>query len=355
MSTLAPPAPSEVAALHERIEFLEDILRCLPAGLIVIDDAQKIAFCNPMADEIRGVGKRVGGAVADCHPERSQHALEAVLERFRKGEAGKHHPIVIERANGWQVHYARITASDGAYRGIVWLANDISRQQKLQQQLVHEERVAGLGRMAAKLGHEVKNPLNIIAGAVHNLAASRELSDSSREMLEIVTTQLGRLESLVDHLREVTRPLRAQSRPTDVVRLMKGTVAALAGRATVELRIPQPLPEVSVDPELFERLLLNALDNALRATGDAGLVTVSASLDTRPEGEWLVLEISDDGPGVPQAVLDHLFEPFLTTRPDGTGLGLVIMREVCLLHGGELAVHNLPEGGAQVVARLRSR
>lgn len=345
----------DIDALWRRVAFLEDVLRCLPAGLIVIDEEGCIAFCNPVADAIRGVGKRLGGPVSECHPRRSQGALATVFEGFRSGENGSQHPLVIERANGWQVSYARVTSPEGRFRGIAWLANDISRQQELQQQLVHQERISGLGRMAAKLGHEVKNPLNIIAGAVHNLSALGEWSDTSREMLQIVTTQLARLEDLVDHLREVTRPLKAQPRPVAVGQIVKDAVAALSSRAMIDLALPAGLPDVNVDPVLFECLLHNAIDNAVRAAGDSGIVSVTITLDTRPEGEWLVIEVRDDGAGFPQEVLDHLFEPFVTTRPDGTGLGLVIMREVCLLHGGDLAVSNLPEGGAHVVARLRSR
>ncbi|MHB0968352.1 MAG: sensor histidine kinase [Thermoanaerobaculia bacterium] len=353
-SEIAPMQP-DLDALWRRVAFLEDVLRCLPAGLIVIDEEGCIAFCNPVADAIRGVGKRLGGPVSECHPRRSQGALATVFEGFRSGETGSQHPLVIERANGWQVSYARVTSPEGRFRGIAWLANDISRQQELQQQLVHQERISGLGRMAAKLGHEVKNPLNIIAGAVHNIRAAGRLDDASREMIDIVENQLARLEALVDHLREVTRPLKVQPRPASVDRIVRDAVGILSSRASIDVALPPSMPKVNVDPALFERLLLNALDNAVRAAGVAGHVSVRVALDTRPEGEWVVLEVNDDGAGIPQSVLDHLFEPFVTTRPDGTGLGLVIMREVCLLHGGELTVSNLPEGGAQVLARLRSR
>src|SRR5690606_37841660 len=111
------------------------------------------------------------------------------------------HPIVLEPANRWEVSYSRVTGDDATYRGIVWLAHDIARQKQLQQQLLHQERISGLGRMAAKLAHEVKNPLNIIAGAVHNLRRTSE-DEMSAEMIEIIDQQLVRLQGLIDHLRE---------------------------------------------------------------------------------------------------------------------------------------------------------
>jgi PAS domain S-box-containing protein len=346
------PSIDEIEALRERVTLLEDVIRCLPAGLIITDEEQRIVACNPLADQIRGVGQRVGQSVAECHPERSRQALDAVYERFRSGPIEKQHPIVIERSNGWQVHYARISREDGSFRGIAWLANDIARLKRLEEQLVHQERIAGIGRMAAKLAHEIKNPLNIMAGALHNIRRDG-LDEEAAEMVSMVGEQLERIRGVVDHLREVTRPLRPQVRPTSLRRLLRETVKAVG--IPVELSISESVPEVTVDPELVQRLLVNALDNAHRSAGDHGTLTIRARVDTGTDGEWLILEVEDDGPGFPEAVLDHLFEPFLTTRPDGTGLGLVIMREVCRLHRGELSVENLPDGGACVTARLAAR
>lgn len=343
----------EIESLLERLALLEDVVRCLPAGLIVIDANERIAMCNPLADEIRGVGRRVGGPVDECHPGRSRHALTNVLDRFRSGDADLQHPIVLERANRWQVSYSRVTGSDGEYRGIAWLAHDISKQKQLQQQLLHQERISGLGRMAAKLAHEVKNPLNIIAGAVHNLKRLHEDADS-HEMIAIVDEQLARIGGLIDHLREATRPLKPQPRPTDVGRLVRDVVRAMPGTRRVEV-ITGDATEATVDPELLQRLVCNAVGNAVCAAGPSGRIEVRVSLETQPNGEWLQIEFIDDGPGFTQEVLDHLFQPFVTTRPDGTGLGLVIMREVCLLHSGELTVSNEEAGGARVTARLLTR
>ena len=342
----------EIESLRDRVALLEDVIRCLPAGLIVTDEEQRIVACNPLADHIRGVGQRVGQSVAECHPERSRQALDSVYERFRSGPIEKQHPIVIERSNGWQVQYARISREDGSFRGIAWLASDIARLKRLEEQLVHQERIAGIGRMAAKLAHEIKNPLNIMAGALHNIPREG-MDEEPAEMLALVREQTERIRSVVDHMREVTRPLRPEVRPTVLHRLVRETVRALGEQ--VELSVPESLPEVTVDPELIRRLLVNGVDNARRAAGAGGTVTLSANVETGTDGEWVVLEIEDDGPGFPEHVLDHLFEPFLTTRPDGTGLGLVIMREVCRLHRGELSVENLSGGGARVTARLAAR
>lgn len=347
-------ATASVEELTRRLSLLEDVFRCLPAGLIVIDDEENIVACNPLADEIRGVGERIGGPVAECHPGRSRGALKTVLRRFRDGSPDVQHPIVLERANRWEVSYSRVTGNDGSYRGIVWLAHDIARQKQLQQQLLHQERISGLGRMAAKLAHEVKNPLNIIAGAVHNLRRTME-DEVSSEMIEIIDQQLVRLQGLIDHLREATRPLKPQRRACDPARITRDVLRAMPEGQHVRLVLDARGDEVSVDPELLERLLMNGVANAVRAAGRDGAVVLRVSTEVEEKGEWLSIEFVDDGPGFSREVLNHLFEPFVTTRPDGTGLGLVIMREICLLHGGDLKVVNLPGGGARVTARLLTR
>jgi len=331
-------------------------VECLPAGLIVVDEDGAIVYCNPLGDAIREVGERLGEGIASCHPPHTHEALEQVFATLRQQDPSRPHPIVVERRNRWEITYSRISDREGRFRGVAWMAHDISRQKELQRRVLHQERLSGLGRMAARLAHDVKNPLNVIAGAVHNLRA--ECANAAQaEMLALIAEQTQRLSSLVDRLRQLTRPLNPQLQRVEPVALIRRAVEAarrsLPGRVRLEL---QPgLGEILVDPHLVERLLDNALDNALRAAGGNGTVRVFAARDTRAEGEWLVLQVDDDGPGFPPTVLEQLFEPFVTTRPEGTGLGLSIMREICLLHGGDLTVENLSPTGARVTARLLSR
>jgi len=339
------------------LEFVLDVLRSLPVGIILIDEAGRIVYANPLAREIRGVGTRIGGTLDDCHPGRTHGALHKVLDRFREAPADEQHPLVVQRGNRWQIWYSRITDTAGAFRGIIWLAQDISQQKELQRRLLHHERLAGVGRMSAWLAHEIKNALNIVSGAVHNLRRSASRDEGQREMVEIIQNQVDRLTEFIDRLRQMTRPLEARPQPCDVVELVRDTIRVHAAQHPCEFQLDVEGSHgvVRLDPALVQRLLENGLANAARAAGPDGTVKVRLALDTQLRGEWVVLEITDDGHGLPAEVMDHLFEPFLTTSPDGTGLGLPIMREICRLHGGDLDVTNRVEGGARVTARLLSR
>ncbi len=343
----------EATIQEERLQLLEDAFRCLPAGLIIVDAEGTIVYCNPLADAIRGVGERVGHPVAGCHPSRALPALAKLLERFRHAPPDRDHPLVVERGGKWEVLYQRITGEDGRFRGIVWLAHDISRQKLLQQQLVHHERMAGLGNMAARLAHDIKNPLNVVAGAAHNLKPY--LSDPvAEEMVSLIEEQVARLERLVSQLREVTRPLKPRFGQLTAGVWARRFLAEQPEeiRCHVELVDETDGLQVRADEDLLARFLGNALDNALRFGTRA---SVRLSVETQPQGEWLVVTVRDDGPGFSPEVLEKLFQPFVTTRPDGLGLGLVIMREICVLHGGDLVASNHPDGGAQLVGRFLTR
>jgi signal transduction histidine kinase len=252
---------------------------------------------------------------------------------------------------------ARVVNLEGEFRGIIWLAQDVAQQKDLQRRLLHQERLAGVGRMSGWLAHEVKNALNIVSGAVHNLRAMVQGRPDEREMTEVIHDQVQRLVEFIDRLRQLTRPLEARPEACDVARLTQDAVRAHLSRHDCEfhLQVEGNPGLVRLDSTLIRRLLDNGLTNAAKAAGAGGRVDVSLRLDTLPEGEWVHLEIADDGDGVPAEVMNHLFEPFVTTSPDGTGLGLPIMREICRLHGGDLEVANSAEGGARVTARLLSR
>ena len=150
---------SELERLRRAVTQYQDIIRSLPMGFIFIDDDDRVAMVNPLGEEIRCVGERKGAPVSDCHPPGTHAMLEKVMRRFREVPPSEQHPIVVERMQRYEVTYARVSGTDGAYRGVVWLAHDISRRKQLEQELLHAERLAGLGRMAAKVAHDIKNPL----------------------------------------------------------------------------------------------------------------------------------------------------------------------------------------------------
>ncbi len=347
----------ELEELRATVSMYEDIIRSLPFGLVYIDEEDRVRLCNPIAETVRGAGKRLGRDVQGCHPRRTHRSLERVLERFRSGDPEEHHPLVMERRSRYEVTYARVERPGGAYRGVLWLSTDISRRKQLERELRHAERLIGLGRMAAKLAHDIKNPLNAIQGAAHYLGEVGEDPETA-ELTGLIKDEVRGITELLGQLRELTRPQHTQLEPTDIHAAIETHLRqAQVAYPEIDFQLIcrcHGIGQVPCDARLLSRLLDNAIANAKDAMAGWGSITVRTEVRTASDGEWFVIEIEDTGPGFAEEVLEHLFEPFLTTREDGTGIGLTIMREVCFLHGGELTVENTASG-ARVTATLSTR
>jgi len=348
----------ELQRLRETVTCYEDIIRSLPVGFIFIDENDRVAMVNPLGEEIRCVGDRLGAPVAECHPEGTHSMLEKVMRRFRETPQEKQHPIVLERMHRYEVTYSRVSRSDGGYRGVLWMASDISRRKRLERELLHAERLAGLGRMAAKVAHDIKNPLNAIQGAAHFLQQGEAESDETVELTALIKDQVARISRLITHVSELTRPFELKLEPQDLRSVVREQLRACglsyAGNSwTLEVE-DDVVEEVPCDRALVERLVCNAAENAWLAMDEVGPLEVRIRQANVEDGGWIFIEFQDHGPGFPREILEDLFQPFLTTRPDGTGLGLTIMREICLLHGGDLEIEN-NDTGALVTARLSAR
>ena len=194
---------------------------------------------------------------------------------------------------------------------------------ELSRRVAASERLAALGRVAAGVAHEIRNPI-----ASMRLKAEGALDgdeDRRRAALQAVLTQVGRLELLAAELLTMTQ--RPVPRPQGVE--LRAFLVACAAEHPGRIRVVAPAARVWLDPELIRRALDNLLRNAAAFGSD---IVVTATL----AGNALLITVADNGPGIAAEVRDHLFEPFVTGRADGTGLGLPIARELVESHGGEL-------------------
>jgi hypothetical protein len=205
---------------------------------------------------------------------------------------------------------------------------------RLNRDLARSDRLATLGRMAAGLVHEIGNPLAAMRLRCENALAAEP--ERARTALQSILPQLGRLDELVSALRLLTRT--AETRPQSIPLLFflearLEAVAPSAARKQIALCLePKPAADVrlNIDEKSFSRAVENLLLNALQHTPSGGRVTLGAELSA----EHCRLLVKDTGAGVPAAESERIFEPFVTTRPDGVGLGLSLVREIAEAHGG---------------------
>ena len=236
------------------------------------------------------------------------------------------------------------------------MAGSVQRN-RLDTAREHRDRLAMLGQLAAGVAHELSNPLAYVSANLGYLAeklgGGPPSGDELRELLEETRDGVRRMIGLVQDLRSAGRRPRGDGGLVDLDALAR-RAAVLVGaqfKHRVEFRLePGAPPPVAAEGERLLQILLNLLINAGQAMDRRGTAVVR----TRAEGPWSLLEVEDDGPGVPEALAERIFEPFFTTKPDGegTGLGLAISLQIARSYGGELAVSRAPGGGARFTLRL---
>jgi two-component system, NtrC family, sensor kinase len=225
-----------------------------------------------------------------------------------------------------------------------------ARLEQTQEHLVRAERLAVVGQLAAGLAHEIGNPLTVVAGFV-DVLKDCALSDSERgEALSRMAKELRRMHATVRSLLDYSRASRAGDELGNCAAAIEHLRKLLASQERwrrIELRIlaPDPALRVAVGTDALTQLLLNLLLNAADAITGQGTVALAA----RPEGEQLILEVDDSGPGVPLELRRRIFDPFFTTKPagTGTGLGLAVCERIVTSAGGDIRVEQSPLGGAR--------
>ena len=219
------------------------------------------------------------------------------------------------------------------------------RLEAAEREVARTQHLAALGQMSAVLAHEIRNPLTALKGHAQLLAEAAE-AGRKRRRAERVVRSAERLEDLTNDLLGFARTAEIQRAP---VQASAPVQAALEGLDAHRIQISaDPDPTWPLDAPRMTRVLANLLSNALQHAPDDTTVDVTV----RREGPHLVYTVSDRGPGVPEDQRERIFEPFVTGRQRGTGLGLAVARRICQLHGGTLTVTEAQGGGARFVARI---
>jgi two-component system sensor kinase FixL len=336
--------------LHNLIATTQDaVLSIDRRGCIVLFNVAAERIFGYSADEI--VGRKVNELMAE--PYASEH--DGYIARYeRTGEAraiGRIRSVTAKRKSGdlfpielsvteievdQEVHYAAFI-------------RDISEKARLQDQLVERERLATIGTTAAKIGHELANPLNGMSLTVQLLEQRLNRQPSPPDSQVTATVQrlrneISRLNQLAGEFRTIARRERYDFQSTqladlidDVIKIQRPHLAEL--NIEVEQLIPSGLPNLDLDPDKIKQALLNLVKNATEAMPGGGKIKIEALAIDRA----IAIEVTDTGTGIPLDI--DAFEPFVTTKKEGTGIGLVIVRQVVTAHGGQISYRSRPGEG----------
>lgn len=222
------------------------------------------------------------------------------------------------------------------------------------EQLRRAERLSALGEIAAGLVHEIRNPLAGVKGALEIVSSRAAAGTPEAEFSTVATHELQRLETLVQEFLDYARPRPPRLRPADLPDIIHRVVSLLgpqADRAEVALAVEgsDTSQGLRIDPEQIEQVLVNVLLNAVQASRPGGRVTLRHG----PQGSRYLIEVHDQGAGIPPDRLARIFEPFFTTKERGTGLGLAISQRIVAAHGGEIRISSSQGRGTIVEILLQ--
>jgi len=215
----------------------------------------------------------------------------------------------------------------------------LSELRALETEMVRSERLASLGNMAAAVAHEIRNPLNAVSMGLQRLRAEFHPSPAGDydRFIDLMRGEVARLNTIVEDFLALARPVTLTLAAVKIPDLVSELMELLESQARergvrVVVDVPAGLPAISADADRLKQVLLNLALNALQAMPGGGTLTFSAV----PAGDRVTLTVSDTGQGIPAEVLPRLFEPYVTTRADGLGLGLAIARRIVEAHGGRI-------------------
>lgn len=356
---LAQAYRSTRTSLSRLKAFSDNLVENMPMGLVAIDMNGKIASFNQTAESVLQLSS---GEVLWKTPEHvlPQPLCDLIDElKISKGiiekeidcpvRGGKTIPLEVI-ATLFQEEYR-------GFLGYVVLFRDLTQIQHLKREVLRSQRLASIGRLAAGVAHEIRNPLSSIKGfATYFKERYREVPEDQKTA-EVMIQEVERLNRVIGQLLEFARPMSIQQRETSLQTLIQHSLKVIEGEANkkgirVNTITPPEIEKVMIDPDRFKQVLLNLYLNAIEATGKDGRLTVEVARDEDEKDIRII--ISDTGRGIKQDDLPHIFDPYFTSKSSGTGLGLAIVLKIVESHGGKIDVESHPGEGTTVTITLPS-
>ncbi len=334
---------------------LEAIFNGISDGIMIIDRGFKIASANPTMLRLMDVSEEEAlgeSCFLLCNGKPSRCSFCKAGEVFKTGQ---HLSTFCKKTDKsackdrvYEIHDFPLYDDHGNIEQVIEYVKDVTEAIEMQTHLEDSRRLAAIGEMAAKVAHEVRNPLNAIKGATHYLQSEIKEKESG-SYLTLIEEQVDRVNRVATELLFFTKPkkiMRQACRITDIVEnALRVTRPQITTKEiTVETSGLDEAPAVHLDAGQMEQALINLIANSVDAMESGGHLHIHLKND----GKGLRLTVADNGCGIPEQNTKNLFVPFYTTKTKGTGLGLTIVKKIVENHSGSLQIKSKPNEGTEV-------
>jgi two-component system sensor histidine kinase HydH len=341
-----------------RIKALSDtVVENMPIGLLTLDPEGKITSFNQTAESLlqRSSVEVVGKTASEIIPPQLMALFDErkserdIVEREIDCVLGGGKTVPLE------VSLSSLFGDNGEMLGDVLLFRDLTEVQELQKEVERNRRLASIGRLAAGIAHEIRNPLSSIKGfATYFKERYREVPEDQKTA-EIMVQEVERLNRVIGQLLEFARPMKLNKVQANIDEVITYSIEMIQKQAqekgiAIHTNLSPKTKDVSIDVDRIGQVFINLYLNAVEAMEQGGSLRVDSSLDE--ESGTATLVVSDTGRGIERGDLEHVFDPYFTTKQSGTGLGLAIVHRIIEAHRGEVKIESEPGKGTTVTIVL---
>ena len=347
-------------ALNRVQAFTGLLISRLPVGIVATDQKGKIITFNSKAAAMTGknVESVRNGKPADVLPPEVSRFF--VLQDEREEMTDRDVILTGADNNRYSLHLSSLPVYNqySAFMGRVLLMYDLSELKRLEKEVQRHDRLVALGKMAAGVAHEVRNPLSSIKGFATLLGSKFKEGSKEHEASDLLVQEAERLNRSITELLNYARPTTLRKEPVNIGEMVDLSLKLISSDAqalgvTISLDIEPDLPAVSVDRDRINQVLLNLYLNGLQAMeNSAEGKELKVSVHHDKENKMLVIEVQDIGCGIPRDDLDKVLDPYFTTKPEGTGLGLALAYKIIDEHKGSIQFSSNQGKGTSVSVSL---
>ena len=341
-----------------RIKALSDnIVENMPIGLIVLDTDFLIASFNYTAETLLHILAKdiIGKHVEEKLP---QQFIELIKElQQNKKNIDKELEVDLDKNEKvyLDTNFSILEDNSGSLLGYIILFRDLSEVRALKKEVERSARLASIGRLAAGVAHEIRNPLSSIKGFATYFGERYKDIPEDKNTAQIMVNEVERLNRVISQLLEFARPVNINKKTIDIKTVIHHSVKILERNAIekdirINVKIPSGLPHIAVDSDRINQVFLNLFLNSIEAMEAGG--ELSIAVDFNSATEMMKIKVKDTGKGIAPVDIGNIFDPYFTTKQSGTGLGLAIVHRIVESHNGEIKVESIEGKGTDVTIRL---